>query len=274
VAPATVNRATQLLAQAYKLAIQRRHLSSSPVIRHLSERGNARRGFFLDAEFRALQEHLPEHLRDFTRFGYLTGWRKGEIASLRWEDVESDVIRLRAENSKNGEARAVTLDGELTELMERRKAARQVKRKEDVVIAAHVFHHEGQPIVDFRKTWATACCMAGLGKLVCPKCNGAVDAEYKCSNCSLEWERAQLKYIGRLFHDFRRTAVRNMIRAGVPERVAMSVSGHKTRSIFDRYNIVSEQDLRDAMQRTQAYLTTNAEQERRKVVRVRPAGVQ
>ena len=273
-APATVNRATQLLAQAYKLAVLRRRLSSGPVIRHLSERGNARQGFFLDIEFRALLGHLPEYLQDFTRFGYLTGWRKGEIASLRWEDVEGDVIRLRAEHSKNGEARSVTLDGELVDVMERRKAARQVKTKEGVVLAAHVFHHAGEPIVDFRKTWATACCIAGLGKFVCPSCRGAVDAQYKCINCSREWERAHLKYVGRLFHDFRRTAVRNMIRAGVPERVAMSVSGHKTRSVFDRYNIVSEQDLRDAMQRTQAYLTSNAEQERRRVVRVRPAGVQ
>jgi integrase len=273
-APSTANRSTQLLAQAYKLAIERRRLSNAPVIRHLSERGNARHGFFLDAEFRAVLDHLPEYLRDFSRFGYLTGWRKGEIGSLLWEDVDGDVIRLRAENSKNGEARTVTLDGVLAELMERRKAARQVKTKDSLTITALVFHHAGNPIVDFRKAWATACCMAGLGSLVCPSCKGKVDAEYKCANCSQEWNRENLKYVGRLFHDFRRTAVRNMVRAGVPERVAMTISGHKTRSIFDRYNIVSERDLRDAMQRTQAYLSAATQRERQKFITKRSMAIQ
>jgi integrase len=100
-AAATVNRSMQLLAQAYKLAIRRSRLATAPPIRHLSDAGNARQGFFTEKEFRTLLEHLPENLKDFVLFAYLTGWRKGETASLRWDDVDGDVIRLRAENSEN-----------------------------------------------------------------------------------------------------------------------------------------------------------------------------
>jgi integrase len=254
-ANATINRGTQLLSQAFKLAIDRKHLSFAPQIRHLSEQGNARRGFFADAEFNAVEGFLPEYLRDFCRFGYSTGWRKGEIASLLWEDLDGDVIRLKGVNAKNGEARSVALGGALAELIDRRKAARQVKRRDAVMLSQFIFHQDGQPVGDFRKAWATACVAARLGQFYCKACNQPVGG-HRCEACNQE-----TYYSGRVFHDLRRTAVRNMVRAGVPERVAMSVSGHKTRSIFDRYNIVNESDLREAMQRTQNYLDGSTKQE-------------
>jgi integrase len=166
-APASINRTMQVLGQAYTLAIERKHLSNAPKIRHLSEAGNVRQGFFSEPEFRAVVDNLPEYLKDFARFAYYTGMRKGEIASLRWEDLDGDVIRLRAENAKNGKARSVPIDGELLKVIERRRAARQVKARGGVPLAALVFHHDGEPIADFRKAWATACVVAGLGKFTC-----------------------------------------------------------------------------------------------------------
>jgi integrase len=139
-----------------------------------------------------------------------------EISKLQWSDVDrkARVIRLRPDSSKTQEGRVLVLDDELWELVKRRWQERGS--------VSRVFHRQGLPIGDFKKAWRTACKKAGVP--------------------------------GKLFHDLRRTSVRNMVRAGVPERVAMAASGHKTRSIFDRYNIVNEQDLREAMVRTRRYL--------------------
>lgn len=137
------------------------------------------------------------------------------------------------------------------------------------VLALHVFHRDGRPIGDFRKAWATACVMAGLGQMVCPRCDGRVDAAYKCKPCAKEWMREELKYAGRIFHDLRRSAVRDMVRAGVPETVAMSISGHKTRSMFDRYNIHDERDQREALLATQAYRQQQAATQHEKLANLR-----
>src|SRR5262249_6286052 len=118
VKPATIKRSTQLLGHAYRYAIEKKSLYSAPHIRHLSEKGNVRQGFFGELEFSRVVENLPVYLQDFARFGYLTGWRKGEIASLRWEDVEPEVIRLRSENSKNGSPRSVAISGEIEKVIE------------------------------------------------------------------------------------------------------------------------------------------------------------
>ena len=119
-------------------------------------------------------------------------------------------------------------------------------------VAELVFHRAGRPVGDFRKAWAAACVEAGLYQVVGVNADGS-----------------EKRIPSRLFHDLRRSGARNMVRAGVRERVAMEISGHRTRSIFDRYNITSEDDLREAMQRTSDYVGTQAT--RSTVTRIRPA---
>ena len=140
-------------------------------------------------------------------------------------DLGQRVIRLEPGTTKNKEGREVLMTNAILQLLTALVEGKQV--------ADCVFTRDnGKPVRDFRVTWQNACARAGVP--------------------------------GLLFHDLRRTAVRNMVRAGVPERVAMTVSGHKTRSIFDRYNIVNENDLREAMQRTQTYLIATAEEEKKR----------
>jgi integrase len=211
--------------EAPRQGLDRQLLPSIPKVRALTE-NNRRQGFFERPDLEAVVAALPDNLRDFTRSAYLTGWRKGEIISLKWTDVDRDAgaIRLRPEAAKTGRGRTVMLEGDLAELIDRRWESRLLEKDGNVRVTALVFHRDGKPVGDFKKSWATACRAAGV--------------PYK------------------LFHDLRRTAARNMVRAGVPERVAMAVTGHVTRSMFDRYNIVSEDDLRTAAQKTTMYVDT------------------
>jgi len=110
---------------------------------------------------------------------------------------------------------------------------------------------------DFREAWSNLCCAAGLGRLLCPKCANenvglqvALDPTGECPHCSIKPKHP--KYDGLIFHDLRRSAVRNMVRRNIPEAVAMKISGHKTRTVFDRYNIVSESDLIEAAKKIEA----------------------
>jgi integrase len=222
---ATINRELELLRRAMRLAHDRQLLPTIPKVRVLPE-NNTRKGFFERPDLEAVVAALPAYLQDFTRFAYFTGWRKGEIISLKWTDVDRDAgaIRLRPEAAKTGRGRTVMLEGDLAELIHRRWEARLFEKDGKVRVSDLVFHRDGEPVGDFRKAWATACLASGVPD--------------------------------KLFHDLRRTAARNMVRAGVPERVAMAVTGHLTRSMFDRYNIVSEDDLRLAAQKTTIYVDT------------------
>jgi integrase len=229
--PATINRQTQLLGAALKLAVRRGKLTSVPIITKLSEAGNARQGFFEQADFEKVLSHLPEYLQCAARFAFLTGWRKSEVTALRWEWVDRKAGTLTLPDSKNGRGRVLALVGNVSEIIKAQESTRLVETPDgSVKVSNFIFHRKGEPLGDFKRAWHSALAEAGFSyreKLP----NGKQRTRYT-----------------RCFHDFRRTAARNLIRAGVREGVAMSVTGHRTRLVFDRYNITSNDDVRQAIE--------------------------
>jgi integrase len=222
-AHATINRELAALKRMFNLGAQQTppKVDRVPHIPMLKE-DNVRKGFFEHDGFLALRDALPSYLKGFVTFAYKVGWRVSEIRGLTWSqvDLNQGIVRLEVRETKNAEGRTVYLDDELRQIFEAQYEARKKQKK----LVPYVFpNKEGDGnIGDFRGAWNSACKKAGIGK--------------------------------RVFHDFRRTAVRNMIRSGIPERVAMMISGHKTRSVFGRYNMVSDSDLKMAAQRQEEYL--------------------
>ena len=219
---AEINRELTALKRMFRLSVQAGKLLAMPHIPMLKEH-NVRTGFFEREQFEAVRRHLPEYARAIVTFAYYTGWRvDSEILTLQWRQVDfvAGTVRLDPGTTKNEEGR-VFMFAAIDELREALVRLREdVRRRAQTrgQLVPWVFHHtNGQPIRTFRKAWTGACRAAG-----CP---------------------------ARIPHDFRRTAVRNLVRAGVPERVAMTMTGHKTRSVFERYNIVNNADLAAAAER-------------------------
>ena len=230
-APATINHELSMIRRAFNLAREKGTLGAVPfTIPKLAE-NNTRKGFFEHSEYRAMRDALPAEVKPVLTFAYYTGCRKGEILALRWSQVDlaERLVRLEPGETKNDEARIIPLVPELYQTLAMQRTIRDEKWPD----CPWVFFREGEKILYFRKSWDSACKAAGLW-------NG----DEKTGAPS------------KLFHDLRRTGVRNLVRAGVPETVAMRISGHKTRSIFDRYNITSEADIRDAGRRLGEYMAT------------------
>jgi integrase len=237
-APSSINRTTQMLGQAFRIAIRNGHLAKAPFVTRLSEAGNARKGFVSPADFEKICMQLHPDLRDFARFSHATGMRRGEVASLRWASVRGNTIVLEGENAKNGSGRVIPMAGaELEGVLKRRREARAVTINGRTEVSPWIFSRVEQgkvvPIRYCWKAWQGACKRAG--------------------------------FPGVLWHDLRRCAVRNLILAGVPQAVAKKISGHKSDSMFQRYNIIVESQLADALTAAEVYREAK-KQESQKVV--------
>jgi integrase len=185
--------------------------------------GKPREGFFERAPFDAVRRKLTnEDLRVAVTVAYTFGWRmQSEVLTLerRQLDLDAGTLRLGAD-TKTDDGRVIYLTPECARLLAAQVARVEALQRRLGRVIPFLFPHHGKgPRAgtrrkDFRKAWTTACTAAGVPRMI--------------------------------RHDFRRTAVRNMVNAGVPERVAMTITGHKTRYIFDAYHIVSPGDLQDA----------------------------
>jgi integrase len=231
VSNAEINRELTTLKRAFSIAIRDGKLWHKPHIPLLAE-NNVRRGFFDRAQVDAVCGHLPDVLADVVRFAFFTGWRiASEVLPLEWSRVDftAGEIRLDAGTTKNGAGRVFPMTHELRELLKARHTEYEtLKRAGHIcpyVFVRVVAKGRGGPksprrITSFGKAWKAACVAAGLP--------------------------------GRIPHDLRRSAVRTFVRESIPERVAMTLTGHKTRSVFARYDIVSDGDLRDAARKLDA----------------------
>ncbi len=220
----TINRELAALSKMLNLGAQHtpRKVLTIPHIPKLKE-SNPRKGFFEHEEYKAVLDKLAQFYRGPVTFAYYTGWRQGEVLDLQWcnVDFQENTVTLDVGSTKNEEGRVVYMTEELRSLLLEQWEERKASGK----LSPYVFPNESRTnrIIKsrFNRAWRKACKAAKIGN--------------------------------KLFHDLRRTAVRNMIRAGIPERVAMMISGHKTRSIFDRYNIVDDKDLKQAAQKIGSY---------------------
>jgi integrase len=222
-----INRELAIVRRAFRLAVEAdRYHGRVPKVPMLQER-NVRSGFFDDAMVMAVKAHLPEALRPVVTFAYVTGWRiQSEVLPLEWRHVDRQGgdVRLEPGTTKNQAGRVFPFTDTLRTLLDEQWRQHEALAKAGT-ISRYVFHRGGRRIKDFRKVWKTACEAAGLP--------------------------------GRIPHDLRRSAVRNMERAGLSRSVAMQLTGHKTEAVYRRYAITSEGDLREGVDRLNEATGTN-----------------
>jgi integrase len=225
-AAGTINRELATLSKMLHLAHEHNKLVRVPVIKKLRE-ADPRAGFVDDAEFGAITKHLPVELAAGALVAFQLGWRKREVFGLQLRQLDLDVgtLRLDPGETKNREGRVAYLTpGLKAALAAQVGRVKALEHRLGRIIPWLFPHlegaHTGRPVLDLRKAWASACRKAGRP--------------------------------GVLFHDLRRSAVRNMEQSGVSRSVATKITGHKTESVYRRYAIVSDADLVAAAQKLAA----------------------
>jgi integrase len=210
---ATINRELSVIRRAFRLAHRAGNILALPYFEFLDESRNVRQGFLEPAEFKKVHGALsPAVYADVAALAYTTGWRvPSEVLQLTWAqvDLKSKLLRIEPGTTKAGEGRQFPITSQLEKILKRRKRAATEN-------SPLVFHDDGKAIHrrTFVKHWTAACVAAGLE--------------------------------GRIPHDMRRSAVRNLERLAIPRKVAMQMVGHKTESIYRRYHIIAESDIRAA----------------------------
>jgi len=225
-AASTVLYEVKLLKRMFAIAHRAALVDRVPAFPTVRVGDNARKGFCSPEEIERIIGHLPDHAKPLVRMLYLTGWRTSEVLGLTWGrvDFEAQTIRLDAAHTKTGKAREFPfgrLPALATLLRDQHKKTMVLARKRGRVIP-QVFHMDGEALRSFRTAWRNAVREAGLP--------------------------------GLRPHDLRRSAARNLVRAGVPEGVVMKLCGWRTRNMFDRYNVTDTRDLEEGVEKLTAFL--------------------
>jgi len=226
-----------LVRRMYRLAAKKKVIpfDAAPSIT-LPAAPEARSGFMTDSEIDALVDVMPGYLKPAVKALALTGWRTSEILSREWRHVSGDWLILDPGEGKTRQARQFPLVGEIREVIKAQREYTDAIERSAGKVIPYVFHHNGKRIGSFRKTWMTACVQIGLGHEVRDKDGRLVE-----------------KIATRTPHDLRRSAARRLVLAGVAQKAAMDLMGHKTASIFNRYAITDSEVALDAVRKLTAY---------------------
>ncbi len=208
---ASINRELSVLGRMFTLAVQQGKVAIRPYFPKLKE-ADARSGFFEAEDFRCVLRELPTYLQPVMLTAYITGWRvPSELLTRKWRkhiDVENGWLRLEPGETKSGQGRMFPLIPALREIVAHQVRLSITFERETGKEVPWLFHNQGHRIVNYYPAWHRACEAVGVA--------------------------------GRIPHDFRRTAYRNLIRAGVPKQIAMMLVGHETESMAKRYSILDE----------------------------------